>query len=509
MTTRLISFVGTSDYREVGYFLPEVPEQRVVSRYVAKALATLLKADEIGLLATEEAWKANGERLQHELTEIGVSVHRHPIPTGKDIGELRQQFRALRDALSGLQKDDTLIVDITHSFRHQPFFASSTLAVMQASGDLPSNTRILYGALEAGKRNDEDDVLAVPIFELTSFLSLQHVAFGIATFLHTGHAASLVQALREEEDRLRTRALAGEREGFPGREINVLIGALERFARDLSCLRVPAITIGSQEGGKHRKSSSALLAGALQAYERAEKDELIAIRPLLDDLLQMVLPLQASTLYGAEGQRVMAELCQCYLMFYRYAEAAGLGAEALISRYASGPEGTDAGHPVFSESAREQAAARCKSARENRGRLGFRNDILHAGFRPAPDTAETLEDNIHKLAGIIATPPRTIFVTRHAGAREWAKRQGIIVDEVAEHLDPECINPGDLVIGSLPVHLVAEICRRGGRYKHLSMDIPPGHRGQELSADDMERFGARLEEFRVETIRTSAGEAEA
>ena len=94
------------------------------------------------------------------------------------------------------------------------------------------------------------------------------------------------------------------------------------------------------------------------------------------------------------------------------------------------------------------------------------------------------------------------FVTRHAGAREWAERHGVIVDEVAEHLDPECINTGDLVIGSLPVHLVAEICRRGGRYKHLSMDIPPSHRGQELSADDMERFGARLEEFRVECVST-------
>ncbi len=509
MTTRFISFVGTSNYREVGYFLPGTPKRRVVSRYVAKALTILLEADEVGLLATEDAWKANGERLQHELTEIGVSAHRHPIPTGRDIGELRQQFRALRDALSGLQKDDTLIVDITHSFRHQPFFASSTLAVMQASGDLPSNTRILYGALEAGKRDDEDDVLAVPIFELTSFLSLQHVAFGIATFLHTGHAASLVQALREEEKRLRSRALRGERDCFPGREMNVLIGALERFARDLSCLRVPAITIGSREGGKHKKASSALLTSALQAYERAGKDELIALRPLLDDLLKMVQPLQADTLHGAEGQRVMAELCQQYLKFHRYAEAAGLGAEALISRYANGPEGTDAGHPTFSESAREEASMRCKSARENRGKLGFRNDILHAGFRPAPDTAETLEDNIEKLAGIIAIPPRTIFVTRHAGAREWAERQGIIVDELVEHLDPDSINPGDLVIGTLPVHLVAAICRRGGRYKHLSLDIPPDHRGQELTADDMERFHARLEEFRVESIGTPGQEAEA
>jgi len=110
-----------------------------------------------------------------------------------------------------------------------------------------------------------------------------------------------------------------------------------------------------------------------------------------------------------------------------------------------------------------------------------------------------LQKNVANLVefmkAVSANSPRTIFVTRHAGAREWAERQGIIVDEMVEHLDPETINPGDLVIGTLPVHLAAEICRRGGRYKHLSMNIPPEHRGRELSADDMEKFCAKLEEF--------------
>ncbi|WP_083845802.1 CRISPR-associated protein Csx16 [Thiocystis violascens] len=49
-------------------------------------------------------------------------------------------------------------------------------------------------------------------------------------------------------------------------------------------------------------------------------------------------------------------------------------------------------------------------------------------------------------------------------------------------LDPTIIQPGDTLIGSLPVNLSAEIRERGGRYPHLSLDLPAPLRGQELSA---------------------------
>lgn len=91
------------------------------------------------------------------------------------------------------------------------------------------------------------------------------------------------------------------------------------------------------------------------------------------------------------------------------------------------------------------------------------------------------------------------FVTRHKGAIEWALRKGVDARLVA-HLDPEEIGPGDLVLGPLPVHLVAEVNRRGGRYFHIEMAVPEEARGRELSADDMERFGARLVEFRAERV---------
>ncbi len=91
----------------------------------------------------------------------------------------------------------------------------------------------------------------------------------------------------------------------------------------------------------------------------------------------------------------------------------------------------------------------------------------------------------------------TYFITRHPGAITWARQQGIKVDRQLAHLNPALVQPGDVVIGTLPVNLAAEVCGRGGRFYNLSLDLPPEARGRELSADDLDKYGARLEEYAV------------
>ena len=91
----------------------------------------------------------------------------------------------------------------------------------------------------------------------------------------------------------------------------------------------------------------------------------------------------------------------------------------------------------------------------------------------------------------------TWFVSRHPGAIEWAAGQGLQVDRHASHLDIAQVQPGDTVIGTLPVHLAARVCRQGARYVNLSLDLPAHWRGRELSADDMRQCNARLEGFHI------------
>jgi CRISPR-associated protein Csx16 len=95
----------------------------------------------------------------------------------------------------------------------------------------------------------------------------------------------------------------------------------------------------------------------------------------------------------------------------------------------------------------------------------------------------------------------TYFITRHPGAKQWALEEGLDVDRQLDHLDTQLVQPGDIVMGSLPVNLAAEVCARGGRYLHLTLELSAAWRGKELDADAMRRFGARAEEFTVAALR--------
>jgi CRISPR-associated protein Csx16 len=89
------------------------------------------------------------------------------------------------------------------------------------------------------------------------------------------------------------------------------------------------------------------------------------------------------------------------------------------------------------------------------------------------------------------------FVSRHQGAKEWLERQGWPVERQVSHLHPAEVSAGDQVYGTLPVHLAAELCARGARYYHLILDLPANARGRELTADELDQYGARLVRFQV------------
>jgi len=91
----------------------------------------------------------------------------------------------------------------------------------------------------------------------------------------------------------------------------------------------------------------------------------------------------------------------------------------------------------------------------------------------------------------------TYFISRHPGAVVWARRHGISFDRHVPHLNPDEIQAGDTVIGTLPVNLAAEVCARGGNYLHLSVNLPATARGRELDADELDRFQATIEPFMV------------
>jgi CRISPR-associated protein Csx16 len=95
------------------------------------------------------------------------------------------------------------------------------------------------------------------------------------------------------------------------------------------------------------------------------------------------------------------------------------------------------------------------------------------------------------------TTATTWFVSRHPGAIQWAKQQKLAVDRWVAHLNPDEVAAGDTVVGTLPVNLAAEVCRRGGRYLHLSLELPADWRGRELSAAELSEAAAEIEQFHI------------
>lgn len=95
----------------------------------------------------------------------------------------------------------------------------------------------------------------------------------------------------------------------------------------------------------------------------------------------------------------------------------------------------------------------------------------------------------------------TWIVSRHPGALEWLRRHGIVADQQVAHLDLDQIAAGDCVIGTLPVNLIAELCKQGANYFHLDLKLLPEQRGQELSADDMDAAGAKLVQYVAKPAR--------
>lgn len=94
----------------------------------------------------------------------------------------------------------------------------------------------------------------------------------------------------------------------------------------------------------------------------------------------------------------------------------------------------------------------------------------------------------------------TYFISRHQGAKDWAQLQNITVDFLQTHLDIADIKSGDVVIGTLPINLVAQLVERGASYYHLTLNLTENLRGKELSASDMQKAGASLERYSAKRI---------
>jgi len=524
----LFTFLGTGDYKAARYLHPDTGEELVETRFVSCALVRAFKPRAVKAFITAAAESQNGAAFRAALQEFGVSPEVILIPEGKTAEERWQFFSILAEHMQKTQGE--LVLDITHGFRALPFLAGAVAAYVRAFrtvGEQPSNEtnnpfgiRIVYGAYEAresppiGRQPSDDEprpdtvsgadtacrVPRVPIWDFTVFLDVLDWAWAVHMFLATGRAADLVELVLAAYKKLVERKLAqGEspRSGLKG-----FAETLKAFSEELATVRIGSFLLSQGDG---KPSTVERLYEALEKAEQELEDHLPPIKPLLLPLKQRLAPLRfkGQDLAGSKGQAPMAALASLYLQLDRFAETAIALREGWVNLFAE-PAGARPG-PGFDRQARVKAEQLLQSVvlggeKQEKAVLQLRNDLEHGGFNAGPAKPAKIRRQLAKLyeAFRAARAPKVWLVTRHPGAREWARRRGIQADCVVEHLDVSQVRPGDTVIGTLPLHLAAAVCRAGARLFHLSIDVPPEQRGKELTADEMEAYGARLEEMFVQ-----------
>lgn len=89
------------------------------------------------------------------------------------------------------------------------------------------------------------------------------------------------------------------------------------------------------------------------------------------------------------------------------------------------------------------------------------------------------------------------FISRHPGAIAWARSQNLGITHWCSHLRIDDISAGDVVIGTLPVHLAAQVCQRKAKFVALSINVTEEQRGKEITLDQMGILDCELQEFIV------------
>jgi CRISPR-associated protein Csx16 len=378
---RLISFLGKGDkdgkYHDTTYAL-DGHECR--TNYVAHALARLLNPCDIHVIATEEAWGHHGGPLSALLSSNALPPpNRVHVPTGGTPQQLWDMFGAIVESLR--TSDGSVLLDITHGFRMQPFFAAACIQYVQAVMPNPPDIRVVYGEYRGANEPS-------PIWELTPFLDVLSWSRNLMMFLQTGQADAVVEPTeRLARDLSKQWAVSGRQGAQP--QLRRLSTALQEFSDNFTTIRTGSLLVGDA-------SSSHRLAAAIDETQSEVMHHLPALALILQQVKEMVMPLQCNARLSAPaGQRTLVALARLYESMGRYSEAISVLREGWITLNA--PRTTD--EPGSKEFVLADRKEREKNwnAKEAPSVAEIRNDIQHAGFQKQPLQKKALTEQLASL----------------------------------------------------------------------------------------------------------------
>ena len=283
---KLISFVGTTDYKAATYCFEG---NEFTSRYFPVVAARAFQPDELLLVATREAYDMHFESIADEVSEM-TSVVPVRIPSGTQESELWSIF----DILTGeIHAQDEVIFDVTLSFRSIPILAVIAAAYWRVSKGVTLQ-RLIYGAFEA-----KDELGRSPIFDLTPMLALMEWTVATDKFLKTGNARELGVLLKDAHSLPYRNANKDSGEDLP-RHLQNAAASIDKVSQAMRLIRPHEVMSESrrldrnlslirQEADVWAKPFKSLLDQTQQEYRRfAVEDPMRNLTESLESQLKLV-----------------------------------------------------------------------------------------------------------------------------------------------------------------------------------------------------------------------------
>jgi len=377
---RLISFLGIAKYSEAVY---EFNGKTCRTCFVVQALADLTRPEAIRVIATTEAWDAHGDALVKAVCDSGNPCpERVHVPTGGETSQLWEMFEAIVEVIRS--SNGPVMLDITHGFRMQPFFAAACIQYIQSVLPGAPPIRVVYGEY---RKPDQES----PIWELTPFLEVLTWSRNLMMFLRTGRADEVVAPTESLGRELSRQWATSGRQGVQP-PLRGLANVLQAFGDDFTTVRTGSLLAGS--------SSSAQRLFQMIHQNRSEvMQQLPVLAIVFDQVLAMVEPLctDGARLSSPEGQRALVALAKLYQQMGRYSEACSIIREGWITLNASA--NTDQpGAKEFDKEMRAEQEERWRQGVDASRRVSeLRNDIQHAGFNKQPNDRNWFEIQLAKL----------------------------------------------------------------------------------------------------------------
>lgn len=395
---KAITFLGASIAHPTTYIMGDGREH--TAQFCGVALAHFYPALEMRVFVTPDARKMHLNDFLIQVESVVADIQPIDIPDGANEDQLWQVFETVIDAVDN---EEQVVFDITHGYRSLPFLSFLAAAYLRVVKKIDL-VALLYGNFEARDKSVTPN--RAPIIDMTPFVGLLDWMIEADRFIRFGDAQGLAAQLRTAHTK------SG---GSQNKPLTLAANTLVNVSRALQLIRPLDAMSASND-------LSTVLSNAVVTLPENARPFLALTQSITDAYAPLALGKEKhnniTTALATERNMV-----QWYVERKQYVQAVAIAREWLVT-WLMARLGFTNQLATKDRKQVENALGQLIQSQKNDGRsdthheessldlssipqiseaviiynqLGdLRNDLLHAGKRLQPFSAETLEKNICK-----------------------------------------------------------------------------------------------------------------